>query len=235
MSNINITYLEKIIHEMNTPLQNLGMIPDLMLDSNIIMSKADQQESLNCIQTSAIKLQQLVCMLSSITNLASDQIKLKIETTDLVKLIDNEVKYHALHAKRDTAKKIELVFNAKIDVCNTKVDSFWFRQLIANLVINAINHSEKGIIEISLDVIHKKGKDNIILKVMDEGYGIPEPELEEIFIPLKRGSHSIGKVKGSGIGLAVSQEIVESHGGLIHAKNNSKDGATFEVNLPLKN
>jgi len=232
MSGINITYLEKIIHEMNTPLQNLGMIPDLMLDRNIVMSEIDKRESLGYIQDSAEKLVQLVRMLSSITNLQSEKIKLNIVRTDIVDLIAKEVKYHTTRIKRDQDKQIEFIFNNKIEHCSAPLDKFWFGQLLANLIINAINHMDKGIIEVGLDIIKKDTTDYISLKVTDEGWGIPEDELEDIFKPLHRGSHSVGRVKGSGIGLAVAQEVVEAHGGSINAKNNKKAGSTFEVVIP---
>ena len=234
MNNINITYLEKIIHEMNTPLQNLGLIPDLMLDTNINMSEADKRENLQYIRSSAEKLIQLVAMISAITNLKSENIKLSLIENDLVNLINKEIKYHALRLKQDKSKQLEIIFNKKVENCQTRVDSFWFGQLLANLIINAINHTETGIIEIMLDTFNEGDAEFIRLKVIDDGCGIPEDELEDIFQPLKRGSHSVGKLKGSGIGLAVAKEVAEEHGGSIKAANNENGGAAFEVVMPVE-
>ena len=104
MSNINITYLEKIIHEMNSPLQNLGLIPNLMLDTNISMSEADKRENLQYIRNSTEKFIRLISMMSAITNLKSEKIKLSFVENDLIELINKEIKYHALSLNQDKSK-----------------------------------------------------------------------------------------------------------------------------------
>ena len=233
MSSINITYLEKIIHEMNTPLQNLGMIPDLMLDPAVAMNEEDKRESLHYIQNSAHKLIKLVSMLSSITNISSDNIKLNTEKADIVDLVNKEIDYHTQRLKRDKSKEIKLSFKSEMKNCIMQVDSFWFGQLIANLIINAINHMDNGTVLIETSMVKEEAADYLNLNVSDEGCGIPDDELETIFTPLQRGSHSIGKVNGSGIGLAVAKEVIESHGGTIEARNNSQGGATFNVSMPI--
>lgn len=234
MNNSNITYLEKLIHEMSSPIQNLSLIPDLMLDKNIRMSKVDRRENLQYIQSSAIKLVQIVRMISAITNLKSEKITLDFVETNLIDLINKEISYHTLRLKQDKNKQLEISFNIKVENCKAKVYSFWYGQLLANLIINAINHTEKGTIEVILDTFGKDNTDFIRLTVIDSGCGIPENELEEIFQPLKRGSHSIGRLKGSGIGLAVTKEIAEAHGGSIEATNNENGGAIFEVVIPVE-
>lgn len=232
MSNISITYLEKIIHEMNTPLQNLDIIPDLMLDPNVNMSENDKKEGLLHLQSSAKKLIQLVKLLSSITNVSSESIQLNISKVDIIDLINKEIAYHSPNIKRDSTKQLKIALQTQLDECVAEIDSFWFRQLITNLIINAINHTDEGVIRIFLDMQDNGQSNKITIKVVDEGCGIAEDELDEIFEPLTRGSHSVGKVKGSGIGLAVAKEVTEAHGGSIKAENNKTVGATFEVIMP---
>lgn len=234
MSNINITYLEKIIHEMNTPLQNLVMIPDLMLDERIHISKLQEYENLVSLKAAAEKLAQIVRMLSSITNLDSRTIDLNLSKVDLIGLISDEIEYHKGRILQDKKQLINFVFYQGVDHCSVDIDEFWFKQMVSNLIVNAINHMDKGILEIALDLYKEDDKQYLRLRVIDEGWGIPEKEIEEIFQPLHRGSHSVGKVIGSGIGLAVVREVVAAHHGKVIAKNNDKVGATFEVILPYK-
>jgi signal transduction histidine kinase len=147
--------------------------------------------------------------------------------------VKQEIKYHQIRNTTNHNLKIDL--NNKISTCKTKVDSFWFKQMLANLIMNAVNHCEKGLIEIHTDIIKKDAVDYFHLTVSDEGCGIPENELETIFKPMERGSHSLEKnIPGSGIGLAIVKEVIEAHGGSILARNGSKAGAVFEVLIPLK-
>ncbi len=74
-----------------------------------------------------------------------------------------------------------------------------------------------------------------MLRVSDEGTGIPKDELESIFLPLQRGSHSIEKFPGSGIGLTIAKEVVKAHGGNIIAPNNTKAGAIFVTSPSFTN
>lgn len=233
MSNIKFTYLDKIIHEMNSPLHAIYLLSEVMLIDKNVFKEIEYKENLELIHTSAEKLKKLVDLLSSITNLKSDKINIRPEPFDLITLIKQEIKYHQMRSTAGRDLKIEL--ENKILSCKTKVDGLWFKQLLANLIMNAINHSEKGIIKITADIVKKDEVDYFRLNVSDEGCGIPEDELKVIFNPLKRGSHSVEKmIPGSGIGLAIAKEIVKAHGGSIMARNGSKVGAVFEVLIPLR-
>ncbi len=100
------------------------------------------------------------------------------------------------------------------------------------LITNAMNHTEKGVIKVRVGIIEEVRTKCFSLRVSDEGSGIPENELESIFLPLQRGSHSVGK-PGSGIGLTIAKEIVEARDGNIMARNNTRAGAVFVIKLPL--
>lgn len=230
MSDVKFTYLDKLIHEMNNPIHTICLLSEIMLQAKD--EKVDVK-SLEYINAASNKLAQIVNLLSSITNLKSDKIKIQLEELDLIDLVKQEIKQQQLRNKRNHNLKID--WNSKILNCKAKVDGFWFKQLLTNLILNAVNHSEKGIIEISTDILKKGDINYFFLNVSDEGCGIPENELETIFNPLERGSHSLEQnIPGSGIGLAIAKEIAQAHGGSILARNGSKSGAVFEVTIPLK-
>jgi two-component system sensor histidine kinase ResE len=232
MSNLQITYLDKIVHEINGHLHIINFLSEMMLDSKMTFSEEDKKINLQQINDAAGKLARIVGVLSSVSNLKTDKINLKLEEVDLVVLLEKEVKYYQIKIRADSALKIE--FNNKVQSCKTKVDQVWFGQLIANLIMNAVTHAIKGLIEVTAEIVNQDGAKYFSLAVSDQGAGIPEDELETIFQPLERGTNSIGKVKGSGIGLAVAREVVEAHKGSVVARNNPKGGAIFEVLLPLK-
>jgi len=197
-----------------------------------IQGKEDYIRNLECIHDSAEKLVRIVNLLSTITNLKSDKVHIQPHELDLIELVKQETKEYQVRNK--TNFNIRIVLNNKIANCTARVDGFWFKQLLSNLIMNAVNHCEKGLIEVRTDKV-KKGEINYFcLSVSDEGCGIPEKELETIFKPMKRGSHSLkNNIPGSGIGLAIAHEIIEAHGGSIRALNNPKGGATFDVLIPL--
>jgi two-component system sensor histidine kinase ResE len=228
-----ITYLDKLIHEINGQIHIIGLFAEIMLDSKKAFSEIDSKESLEIIYNSARSLARIVNLLSTATNFESSEINVELKEQDLIGLVNQEVKRHQIRNKENPELRINL--NNKVLTCKTAVDELWFKQLLSNLIMNAINHCPQGTIEISTNTFHKDGTKYFMLSVIDEGCGIPEDELEAIFQPLKRGSHSIGKISGSGIGLTIAREVVEAHNGSISAHNNSKGGATFEVLIPLKN
>lgn len=228
MQYTKITYLEKIIHEMSSLIQAVYLCSELMIENQDICNK----ENLSHIHEASEKLRKLLSLLTSITHLKTSEIDLHLEEVDLIALVQHEIKYHQVRNKSNPDLKIDCVSNVRN--CPVKVDQFWFKQLLANLIINAINHCERGIIEVCTDIVTKTGKHYFFLSVRDEGCGIAEDELKIIFSPFERGTHSIGKIPGSGIGLAIVKEIVESHDGIVTARNNEKGGATFDVVIPLK-
>jgi signal transduction histidine kinase len=233
MSNIKFTYLDKIIHEMNGQIHNIASLSDLMLDGKIQLRESQNKENLEYINNAAAKLGKIASSLPSITALKSDKINIQPQEVDLIDLVKQETKWHQVRNKRNDDIRIDLT--SKILNCKAKVDGFWFKQILSNLIMNAINHCQKGLIEIHTDLIKKEDIDYFRLTVSDEGCGIPEGELKTIFKPLERGSHSLEKnIPGSGIGLAIVKEIVEAHGGSILARNGSKVGAVFELLIPLR-
>jgi signal transduction histidine kinase len=233
MSNIKFTYLDKIIHEINAHIHNISALSDIMLNGKVKLSETQARENLEYINNAAVKLGKIVSSLSSITDLKSGKINIQPEEVDLIDLVKQETKHHQV--RNSTNHNLQINLNNKISACKAKVDGFWFKQMLANLIMNAINHCEKGLIEIHTDIVKKGDIDYFHLTVSDEGCGIPENELETIFKPLERGSHSLEKnIPGSGIGLAIVKEVIEAHGGSILARNGSKVGAIFEVLIPLK-
>jgi two-component system sensor histidine kinase ResE len=231
MEQIKLTYLDKIVHEMNASIQAIYLLSDIMLDGKLQFSEIDLQENLQHIFEASKKLIDITSMLSSITNVKSDKVVLNKEEVDLIKLIEKEIKYHQIQNKSNFHLKI--FFINKISNIKAMVDQFWLEHLVSNLITNAVNHCNKGVIEISTDMFKKDDIDYFQLIISDEGSGVPENELDSIFLPLIRGSNTVGKMDGSGIGLAIVREVAEAHGGTVFARNNARGGASFEFVIPL--
>ena len=100
-----------------------------------------------------------------------------------------------------------------------------------NVVSNAINYSES---ETEVEVGIKEGDENaLIIYVEDQGQGIPEDDLEDLFVPFaKISSEPTAGEKSTGLGLAIAKKIVEAHGGDIQVESEVGGGSTFFVSIP---
>lgn len=230
MNNLEITYLDKILHEINGSVTSIHLLSDLMLNK-VKPNKESGIENLRNIYESSNKLGKMVNLLSTITNLKSNKIKIQSNRCNLIEIIKQEINYYQARIRNSS---LILKFQNRTPSCYSMIDDFWFKQLLGILITNAMNHTERGVIKVRIGIIEEVRTKYFSLRVSDEGSGIPESELDSIFLPLQRGSHSVDKIPGSGIGLTIAQEIVEAHDGNIVALNNTKAGAVFLIKIPLK-
>ena len=127
-------------------------------------------------------------------------------------------------------QKIEVYFHAANEVPMVEVDPGRMRQLLHNLIRNAIESlsgRSDGKIDLRLEPMNNEEEPWVVLSVEDNGPGIPEDMLEKLFEP-----YATSKSKGSGLGLAVVKRIVEEHSGVLFAENGENGGARLVVRLP---
>lgn len=126
--------------------------------------------------------------------------------------------------------KEDLIFDLKIeDTSIVLCDEYYVSRTIDNIIINAIQYCKKGTIAITL----KSTKNHTIeFSVQDEGIGIPEEELLDIFDPFTVSSKTKTPAGGRGIGLALCKKVIDAHNGIISAKNNNIKGSLFRFVVP---
>jgi len=109
------------------------------------------------------------------------------------------------------------------------------RRVLMNLISNALKYSPYGgEVDVVLTQVEGKGTAWAVVSIRDHGLGIPAQDLGQIFARFSRGSNVIGRIPGTGIGLASAQQIVAQHGGTIEVASVEGEGSTFTVRLPLK-
>src|SRR5690606_15373190 len=123
------------------------------------------------------------------------------------------------------AREIELHFDPEPVLA--KADRLRIEQVIGNLVKNAIKYSDE---DAQVSIAVRRHGDAAEIAVADNGFGIPENDLESIFEPFKQGS--ITTQSGAGLGLSVVRRIVDAHGGSISVESRPGAGSTFRVRLP---
>ena len=231
-------FLANISHELRTPMHGILGFSKLGMD-RFELAKRDKLKSyFDIINASGDRLLLLLNDLLDLAKLESGKMDIKLELCNISQIIKVCV---AEQKTRLNDKKLNIVVSADEDAQLLMCDLSRLRQVIANMLSNSIKYSEQsGVIRIStkvskIDVDTADGvlvrKDAIKLEVVDQGIGIPEGELEQVFDKFVQSSKADSGTGGTGLGLAISREIVELHQGKIWAENNDS-GATFVVLLP---
>ena len=144
---------------------------------------------------------------------------------DLPGLVREVLALYALRA----GVKFKVDYDAGLLVI--KGDPVSIRQVLHNLIKNALEAIEgRGLIEVSLRRVQKNNTDFIEIALYDDGPGIKDEQLEQIFEP-----YVTTKAKGTGLGLAIVKKIIEEHGGAIWVDTSRKVGAGFIIQLPARN
>ena len=126
----------------------------------------------------------------------------------------------------DIAKR--LTYTCDTELKTVRLDKKLMRQMINNLVSNAVKYSTNNPIRVSL----RYQDYALLLTVEDEGIGIPEGDLKHLFEPFHRAAN-VGTISGTGLGLVIAKESVELHGGTIAVESEEGVGTTFTVRIPV--
>ena len=239
LDRLNVAELEKqkyivgIVHEIKTPLTAVHSYLNLILqkflgpldkkvEERLIRASARSEEAINLIND-VIKISRF--------KLFDQFLKEEIDVTEIMTALADQ------HMAIAESKKVKLVFNYnRKSYTNLLGDKFLFTLAISNLISNAIKYVDrKGMVEISVD----DEENEVIISVCDNGIGIPENELEKIFVEFFRSSRvDKDKQEGAGIGLAIVKQIIEKHGGKISVESPSRlasknrSGTCFKIQIP---
>ena len=139
----------------------------------------------------------------------------------IARILETEAKERGVQIERRLAANLPRIF----------IDQEQIKQVCMNLILNAIQSIEgDGVLEVSSRLLTKNGSEEFVqIGVRDSGVGIPDKDLENIFNPF-----FTTKKEGSGLGLSISHQIVQEHGGYIVVESQVGKGTTFFINLPVK-
>ncbi|MEN1758965.1 sensor histidine kinase [Anoxynatronum sibiricum] len=227
--------LTNISHELRTPITSILGYVSALLDGTITM-KETRINYLELIQSKALRLQRLIQDLFELTQLESGQISFNFSQVTVAEFIQNNLQkceWDVNHA----GIVFQLVNEVTLKDLQREiiVDIERMDQVISNLVFNAIRHTpQSGLIALQASVFEADHHQNLQVKVIDNGVGIDETDLKHIFERFYRGGGQKGIVyEGSGLGLTISREIIEFHGGHIWADSKLYEGSSFCFTLPL--
>jgi two-component system, OmpR family, sensor histidine kinase VicK len=211
-------------HEMKTPTQAIIGYADL-----IHKHPEKREDMMQSISRNAARLQRLTNDILDVTRIDSHTLNLHKEQFDISDLIETIVQDYLGHIEKEN-QNVKLFYNFKQDINDTlpiDADKDRIAQVISNLLSNAIKFTTKknGVIS----VYAERKEQEVIVSIRDTGEGINPEIIPRLFTKFATRSFS-----GTGLGLYISKNIVEAHGGKMYAENNSDgEGATFTFTLPL--
>jgi len=213
-----------VAHELRTPLSNLTGYLEA-IDDGVIKSDKNTIRSLN---EEASTLSRLIDDLQELSLADAGELKLVTRPEDISRLINETVT--ALQGKA-TGKGIKISTNLPDRLPEVNIDSHRIRQVLHNLLVNALAHTGK---EGRITVTARHEDDAIFISVTDTGEGIPAEDLPVIFERFYRVDKSRSRATGgSGLGLTITKRLVEAHRGTISVESQPGQGSTFTFTLPV--
>ena len=215
-------FISQLSHELRTPLTVINGWTETLLADDAM--DADTRQGMKIISREAKRLTEMVVELLDFTRMQDGRMTLNVEPTDIRAEFEDTV---FMYGSRLAQDGIELEYlDSDEDIPEIPCDPQRLRQVFLNILDNAAKHGGQGK---RIEATMNFEDDHVVVRIRDYGPGIPEDELPLVKKKFYKGSSS---VRGTGIGLAVCDEIVEMHGGELILANAQGGGTEVTVRLP---
>jgi signal transduction histidine kinase len=221
-------FINILAHELRTPLTPILISVEMVKDILSTDPNTLQYRMINNALTSAETLRSRLEELLDLARFARGAFKLNIQSVqpdELIEIIAARYK-PVLEQKHQN-----LVLDIASDLQQVQLDPSRFEQVVVNLLSNASKYSPESS-EIKLKAALKDT--HLLIEIQDQGIGIPSEEFKNLFKPYHRVNNDTQKYPGTGLGLSVSSQIIEAHGGKIWVDSETGKGSTFKFTVPIK-
>ncbi len=230
-SRLKSTFLANMSHEIRTPMNGIIGMTEIL---KTIPHTQEQKEYLDIIATSSNSLLNIINDILDFSKIESDKLELENIPFSIHEVIDEVVDTVFLRAEKKNLALLSYI-DPKI---NSYVlgDPLRFKQILINLVNNAIKFTEKGEVMLSCELKQEENDNySILLKIHDTGIGISKEDQKKLFQSFSQVDVSVTrKYGGTGLGLAISKRLVDLMEGKISVESQKGKGTTFIINLNLK-
>ena len=215
-------FISSVSHELRTPLTAIKGWAETLMDDSV--DRETTRKGIGVIIKESERLSGMVEELLDFSRLQSGRLKLTLTKLDLVAELSDAV---LMFTERARQEGIALHYDEPMDILPIMGDPNRLRQVFVNILDNAIKYSDAGD---SVTILVKTGDDKAIILIQDTGIGIAPEDLPKIKTRFYKANATR---RGSGIGLAVADEIVSMHGGVFSIDSREGIGTTVSITLPL--
>jgi signal transduction histidine kinase len=221
------SFITQVTHELRAPLTNIRLSAETAIEDGDTDAQL-QADCLNVINQEAKRLERVVNDMLSVSEIEAGTLELRRDDVRLLTIFEE---LEADYARVAAEKHISLEFNLPPKLPVIDADRDKLSLALHNLINNAIKYTaEEGRVIINVDV----DGGQLRVDVIDNGMGIPESDVERIFQKFYRAKDSrLAEITGSGLGLALAQEVVRLHGGEIEVQSQLDKGSTFTMTVPV--
>lgn len=221
-------FVSSVSHEFKSPLTSIKSLAERLRDGKV-KDPDRMKQYFSVITQDADRLTRLVTNILDFSKIEEGKREYEFEETDLVRLATQAIEDFQ---KEEVAKGVKVQTWIDEDIPRLVVDKDALAQALNNLLENAVKFSPD---RKEIDVFLKKYDQNVILKVKDNGIGIPADESDKIFDKFCQGRNEVRQsTKGTGLGLTLVKHTVEAHDGRIQVESRVGEGSIFSIILPIK-
>ncbi len=218
--------LTSISHDLKTPLAAVLGAASALRDLGTKLSEAERLDLLTTVIDESERLNRFIANLLDMTKLESGAISPNVGLHDLGEIVGSALRRASRILSRH---KVEL--DLAPDLPMLELDAVLFEQVLFNLLDNAAKYAP---VDTTIRIQTWQSGETVRLRVLDEGSGIPSPDLDHIFDKFYRAQKTDQVRAGTGLGLAISRGFVEAmHGTIVAANRSDRSGAAFTISLPI--
>ncbi len=228
MNQLKTSFLANMSHELRTPMVGILGYTEILKRE---VTDPELKEMSDEIFESATRLLSTLNLILDLSNIEADKSEIKMTEINIGNVTVNQIKCFEQMAEKKNLYLKTVIADEQI---YSSLDERIFRQIINNLVSNAIKFTDKGGVTVEVDKMLIKNKGKAILRVTDTGIGIPKDSQQIIFEEFRQVSEGFNRgFEGSGLGLCIADKFVKLMDGEISVDSVLGEGSTFTVRFPL--
>ncbi|MCB0483231.1 MAG: DUF4154 domain-containing protein, partial [Flavobacteriales bacterium] len=225
---VKSAFLATMSHELRTPLNSIIGFTGILLRQHTVPLNQEQENKLGMVQRSARHLLDLINDVLDISKIEAGELELHFSKVNLIPVLQEIMEIVEPLARQ---KEIDLLFEPGNLNGEILTDAKRIRQIILNIVNNAVKFTESGNVVMRCNTIDQQ----LVIAVTDSGIGIPEHQLNTIFKPFSQVDNGLTRAhEGTGLGLSISMKLTQMLGGTIKVTSTYGKGSTFTVLLPIQ-